>query len=250
MALYTVTTDLELYTDIGLTEYIIIDDTNSNNIVVIPWKNIPIDIQSTFEETITSYGGNMPIIPTSANSSIFFNTTIIGGNSTGLLPTLYNFNINIDGTLQNVSIDGSNSLTFSALIIELTSKISGATATISNDIIIITSDTSGNSSVVELDEFGMIFFNSMIGYSQVISYHGINNMNDLIQYNKHSNGATFESLLIAQFVFLGNPRSSNNIISDTTISLGSNNVTNIISLTQAEYDLIISPLDDVLYIVV
>ena len=118
----------------------------------------------------------------------------------GIDSITYNFDIIVDGIAQAISIASVDALTFTTLIAQLNTDLTGASATLVDDTIVITSATTG---LISKIEFGYTLFSSLTGFIDVKLYLGVDNMSDVMQLNKHTNGSTFKSILNNLIIFIG-----------------------------------------------
>jgi hypothetical protein len=96
------------------------------------------------------FGGSIE----SASQVINVGGTIVGGDSTGLAndATVYDLRVYVDGVLNTVNITGSAAQTYTDLVNEINTDISGATAELLNGNVRIISSSSGTSSSIGISE--------------------------------------------------------------------------------------------------
>jgi len=120
---------------------------------------------------------------------------------TGISPPPLKANIEVDGINNGISIDGQLIATFADLIIQLNNGLSGAVASIVGGNIEIVSATTGIASKVIIKDLSL--FNKLNNFKSIVVYRGVNNINDVLRYNKYSNGTSFNEILINLVEFVG-----------------------------------------------
>jgi hypothetical protein len=126
-------------------------------------------------------GDSLGIVdPTAGSQTVDFGGTIVGANATGLAndATVYTATVTIDGgAAQPVAVTGSAAQTFTTLLAELNTDVTGAEFAIVGGDLVLTSDTEGTSSTVLITDgtlftalTGFVDINTAVAGTGVTSY--------------------------------------------------------------------------------
>ena len=132
----------------------------------------------------------------------------------GLNSTVYIFGVVVDDNAQIITVSAKMALTFTTLINVLNAELTGAVAAFSGSSITITSNSTGKLSTVE---HGAKCFEDITGFVNIVAYRGVDDIFDLLRFNKHTNGSSFNELLAVLVVGVGSkPKGLNNFDSTLT----------------------------------